>query len=113
MAVLIAILLVAVFAGFIGSMLGVGGGIVMVPVLTLAFDVPVKTAIATSIVCVIATSSMAQTRSRQGHDQHAWGCCWRSPPRGAVAGGITAVLIDARLLQVCFAAVLSSTWPGR
>ena len=61
MAVLIAILLIAVFAGFIGSMLGVGGGIVMVPVLTLAFDVPVKTAIATSIVCVIATSSMAQT----------------------------------------------------
>ncbi len=108
MAVLIAILLIAVFAGFIGSMLGVGGGIVMVPVLTLAFDVPVKTAIATSIVCVIATSSMAQTAFvARGMTNLRLGMLLEvATVTGAVAGGITAVLIDARLLQVCFAAVL-------
>ena len=53
--------MVAVLAGLLGSMLGVGGGIIMVPMLSLAFGAPIKTAIATSIVCVIATSSMAQT----------------------------------------------------
>ena len=61
MTVVIAILAVAFVAGVFGSMLGVGGGVIMVPVLSLAFGVPIKTAIATSIVCVIATSSMAQT----------------------------------------------------
>ena len=61
MAVVIAILAVALIAGLFGSMLGVGGGVIMVPMLSLAFGVPIKTAIATSIVCVIATSSMAQT----------------------------------------------------
>lgn len=55
------LILVAVLAGLFGSMVGIGGGVIMVPVLTLAFGVPIKTAIATSIVCVIATSSMAQT----------------------------------------------------
>ena len=108
MAVLISILLVAVVAGFFGSMLGVGGGIIMVPVLTLAFDVPVKTAIATSIVCVIATSSMAQTAFvARGMTNLRLGMLLEvATSVGAVAGGVTAVLVDARLLQACFAAVL-------
>ena len=49
----------AVFAGVAGSMVGVGGDIVVVPVLTLVFDVPIKVAIATSLIRVIATSSAA------------------------------------------------------
>ena len=40
MAVIVGILVVAVVAGVVGSMLGVGGGVVMVPVLSLAFGVP-------------------------------------------------------------------------
>ena len=56
MGALVALLAVAVVAGVFGSMLGVGGGIIMVPMLSLAFGVPIKVAIATSIVCVIATS---------------------------------------------------------
>ena len=50
----------AVLAGLIGSMLGIGGGIMMVPILTLVFGLPIKTAIATSMVCVIATSAAGQ-----------------------------------------------------
>jgi uncharacterized membrane protein YfcA len=99
---------VAVVAGVFGSMLGVGGGIVMVPMLSLAFGAPIKVAIATSIVCVIATSSMAQTtflsrgmtNIRLGMLLEVATCV------GAVAGGVTAVLIDGRVLQFCFAAVL-------
>ncbi|MCL5266530.1 MAG: sulfite exporter TauE/SafE family protein [Bacteroidetes bacterium] len=48
--------LVAIFAGFFGALVGIGGGIVIVPALTLLFHLPIHTAIAASIVSVIATS---------------------------------------------------------
>jgi uncharacterized protein len=108
MGVLIGILLVAFLAGVFGSMLGVGGGVIMVPMLTLAFGVPIKTAVATSIVCVIATSSMAQTSfvSRGMTNVRLGMLLEVATTIGAVAGGVTAVLVDGRVLQVCFAAVL-------
>jgi uncharacterized protein len=108
MAVVIGILLVAFIAGVFGSMLGVGGGVIMVPVLSLAFGVPIKTAIATSIVCVIATSSMAQiTFSSRGMTNMRLGMFLEvATTVGAIAGGITAVLVDGRYLQVAFACVL-------
>lgn len=108
MAVTIGIILVAVMAGVFGSMLGVGGGVIMVPVLSLAFGVPIKTAIATSIICVIATSSMAQSAfAARGMTNMRLGMALEvATTIGAVAGGITAVLVDGRILQVCFAAVL-------
>lgn len=51
------ILLIAIFAGFLGSLLGLGGGIIITPVLTLLFGLDIKYAIGASIVTVIATSS--------------------------------------------------------
>src|SRR5450759_4483500 len=94
-------------AGVFGSMLGVGGGIIMVPMLSLAFGVPIKVAIATSIVCVIATSSMAQTAFvSRGMTNVRLGMLFEvATAVGAVAGGVTAVLIDGRVLQFCFAAL--------
>jgi uncharacterized protein len=89
-------------------MLVVGGGVSMVPVLSLAFGVPIKTAIATSIVCVIATSSMAQSSfAARGMTNMRLGMFLEvATTIGAVAGGITAVLVDGRLLQAAFAVVL-------
>lgn len=97
----------AFVAGVFGSMLGVGGGIIMVPMLSLAFGVPIKVAIATSIVCVIATSSMAQTTfvSRGMTNVRLGMMLEVATAAGAVAGGLTAVLIDGRVLQFCFAAL--------
>jgi uncharacterized membrane protein YfcA len=46
-------------AGFFGSLLGLGGGIIVVPVLTFLFHVDIRYAIGASIVSVIATSSGA------------------------------------------------------
>ena len=108
MAVLIGVLLVAFLAGVFGSMLGVGGGVIMVPVLSLAFGVPIKTAIATSIVCVIATSSMAQTTfAARGMTNMRLGMFLEvATTIGALGGGVTAVLVDGRYLQVAFAVVL-------
>jgi uncharacterized protein len=104
----VCVMAVAAAAGLFGSMLGVGGGIVMVPMLTLAFGVPIKTAIATSIVCVIATSSMAQTTFvSRGMTNIRLGMVLEvATTVGALAGGVTAVLVDARFLQVAFVAVL-------
>lgn len=51
--------LIAILAGIIGSMVGVGGGILVVPALTIGFGVPIEYAIGASIVSTIATSSGA------------------------------------------------------
>lgn len=50
-------LLFSVIAGLVGALVGVGGGILVVPALTLLFGVPIQYAIGASIVSVIATSS--------------------------------------------------------
>ncbi len=51
------VFLISVVAGLVGSLLGVGGGIVIVPALTLLLGVDIKYAIASSIVGVVATST--------------------------------------------------------
>ncbi|MEM0073353.1 MAG: sulfite exporter TauE/SafE family protein [Thermoplasmatales archaeon] len=53
------ILLASLFAGVIGSLAGLGGGVLIVPFLTLFFRVPISLAIGASIISVIATSSGA------------------------------------------------------
>jgi uncharacterized membrane protein YfcA len=52
-----ALLGTACVAGFFGALLGVGGGIFVVPALALAFHIPMKVVVAASIVSVIATSN--------------------------------------------------------
>jgi uncharacterized protein len=53
------ILLLSIVAGVFGSILGLGGGIIITPALTLLFGIDIKYAIGASIVSVIATSSGA------------------------------------------------------
>jgi uncharacterized protein len=55
-------------AGLLGSLVGVGGGIIVVPALTLLMGVSIEKAIAASIVSVIATSSGAAASYVS--------CCW-------------------------------------
>src|ERR1700686_1894352 len=49
----------SLFAGFLGSLTGLGGGVVIVPLLSLGFHVDMRYAIGASLVSVIATSSGA------------------------------------------------------
>src|SRR5437762_11973382 len=51
------IFLVSIIAGFIGAMFGLGGGRLIIPLLTLVEGVPVPLAVGASIVSVVATSS--------------------------------------------------------
>ena len=54
-----AVLLMAVLAGMLGALTGLGGGVVIVPVLALLFHIDIRYAIGASLVSVIATSSGA------------------------------------------------------
>ena len=58
---------VSVAAGFLGALTGLGGGVVIVPLLVLLFGVDIHYAIGASLVSVIATSSGAVLA-----------CSWRS-----------------------------------
>lgn len=61
------LLLTSVFAGFLGALLGLGGGIILVPVLTLVFHVNIRYAIAASLISIIATSSGAAAGFLRDH----------------------------------------------
>jgi uncharacterized membrane protein YfcA len=55
----VALFAAAVAAGLLGSLIGLGGGVLLVPLLTVGFGLPIRLAIGASIVSVIATSSGA------------------------------------------------------
>lgn len=100
--------LVAALVGVLGSMLGIGGGVLIIPILTLFLGVPIKTAIGASIISVIAASSGAGavyvgrglTHTRLGMVLEV------ATTLGALAGGITAVLVSPRLLEGLFGLIL-------
>ena len=52
-------LIVALSSGFLGALLGLGGGVIMVPLLVFILDVPIHLAAGASIVAVVATSSVS------------------------------------------------------
>ncbi|KID42044.1 sulfite exporter TauE/SafE family protein [Fructilactobacillus fructivorans] len=56
---IIIMVLVGIFAGVLGAILGIGGGMIITPVLTIGFNLDIKYAIGASIIAVIATSSGA------------------------------------------------------
>ncbi|HLW57271.1 MAG TPA: sulfite exporter TauE/SafE family protein [Bacteriovoracaceae bacterium] len=58
---------IAIFAGFLGAILGLGGGIIVIPTLTLLFGIDIRYAIAASLVSIIATSSGAAASFLKDH----------------------------------------------
>src|SRR5512133_1683575 len=104
----ILILIVALVVGGLGSMLGIGGGVLLIPLLTGVIGVDIKTAIGASIISVIATSSAAgavYVGHGMTHTRLAM-VLEIATTLGALAGGITAVLLPARYLYGIFGVVL-------
>lgn len=59
--------LISIFAGGLGSILGIGGGMIIVPVLTLFLHVDIRYAIAASLISIVATSSGAAASFLKDH----------------------------------------------
>lgn len=96
-------------AGLFGSLLGLGGGILIVPLLTLGFGRSLREAVAISLVCVIATSSAAAGRylgSRVANLRLGL-VLTLFTATGALVGGVIAFLIPERLLEGLFAVLLT------
>lgn len=97
-----------VAAGAFGSLLGLGGGLLIVPLLTLGFGLPLREAVGVSLVCVIVTSSASagvylqrrQANLRLGMLLELF------TGLGAIIGGAIAFLVDERLLAGLFALLL-------
>ena len=109
MGVLIGILLVAFVAGVFGSMLGVGGGVIMVPMLSLAFGVPMKATIATSNLMIGVT---AATGAAIFYGRGYMDVLWAVPAALGILAGARleprlVVRLLARVLAIVFQAVLA------
>ena len=105
------ILLGSLAAGCLGALVGLGGGIVLVPMLTLVFGVEVKIAMGASLVAVIGTSTgAAALRGSSRLSNHRVGIALElAATLGAIAGAAAMTLIHPALLLVCFGGALLLT----
>lgn len=105
------VLLVSVAAGALGALLGLGGGIIVVPALTLLLGVDIRYAIGASIVSVIATSSGAAAtyvRERMANLRVAM-FLELATTTGAITGALLAGVVDPRWLYVAFGLLMGGS----
>jgi uncharacterized protein len=103
------VLVLSALAGLVGSLLGLGGGMILVPVLTLVLGVDIRYAMGASIVSVIATSSGAAAgyvRERLTNIRVAM-FLEVATTAGALGGAFVAGLLDRRALHVIFGLILA------
>ena len=100
-----------VAAGVFGSLLGLGGGVLIVPLLTLGFGLPVREAVGVSLVCVIVTSgaSAGVYLQRRVANLRLGMVLELFTAIGGLAGGLVAFLIAEDVLALLFAALLTYT----
>jgi uncharacterized membrane protein YfcA len=107
--VLIGLLMVGgVATGAFGALLGLGGGVLIVPLLTLGFGLPLREAVGVSLICVIMTSSAAAGVYLERHvaNLRLGMTLELFTAFGALVGGSVAFLLDERLLSLLFALML-------
>ena len=99
---------VSLIAGFLGSLTGLGGGVVIVPLLTIVFHVDIRYAIGASLVSVIATSSgAAAAYVREGYSNVRIGMFLEMATTfGALVGAALAAHISNSAIAVIFGIVL-------
>jgi uncharacterized membrane protein YfcA len=102
------IFLIAIIAGILGSILGLGGGIIVTPVLTLFFGLDIQYAIGASIVSVIATSSGAAIAYiRDGITNTRIGMFLEiGTTLGAITGAYISGIINPKYLYIIFSLML-------
>lgn len=100
--------LISIAAGILGSLIGLGGGVIVVPVLTLVFHVDIRLAIGASIVSVIATSSgaaAAYVRERMTN-LRAGMFLEIATTTGAISGAFLTTILPPQVLFILFGLIL-------
>jgi uncharacterized membrane protein YfcA len=95
-------------AGFLGSLTGLGGGVVIVPLLTLVFGIDLRYAVGASLISVIATSSgAAAAYVREGYSNVRIGLFLEiATTIGALVGAGLASHVSTSNIAVIFGVVL-------
>jgi uncharacterized membrane protein YfcA len=95
-------------AGFLGSLTGLGGGVVIVPLLTSVFGVDIRYAIGASLVSVIATScGAASAYIKKGYTNLRLGMFLEvATTVGAIIGALIATFVSVKALTVVLGIVL-------
>lgn len=98
----------AIFAGFLGSLTGLGGGVVVIPLLTLGFGVDMRYAIGAALVTSIASSSgAAAAYIKEGITNVRIGMFLEiATTTGAVVGAMIAMHLDKKYIAIIFGCVL-------
>ena len=100
---------ISLIAGFLGSLLGLGGGLIVIPALTLLMHVDIRLAIGASIVSVIATSSgaaAAYVRDRLANIRVAM-FLELGTTLGGITGAYLAGIVHPRFLFILFGLILA------
>jgi uncharacterized membrane protein YfcA len=102
------VLMASLGAGFLGSLTGLGGGVVIVPLLALAFKIDIRYAIGASLVSVIATSSgAAAAYVREGYTNLRIGMFLEiATTLGAIVGAMLAARVAPSAIAVIFGVML-------
>lgn len=105
------LVLVGFAAGILGALVGVGGGIIVVPTLVLGFHVGIKTAIAASLVAVVATSTAAGSVyvGRGLTNMRLAMTLEMFTTLGGIGGGILAVHVAPAALAALFGVIMGVT----
>ncbi len=98
----------ALVAGFLGALTGLGGGVVIVPLLTVVFHVDIHYAIGAALVSVIATSSgAAAAYVREGYSNVRVGMFLEiATTVGALVGAALIVYLHVSMISIIFGVVL-------
>lgn len=98
------LLLVGVFAGSLGALLGIGGGMIIIPILSVPMGLPMRYAIGASVIAVIATSSGSTIAYLKGDLLNLRVAMFLeiATTVGAITGAILTGVIDSKWLEVLF-----------
>lgn len=101
----------AISAGLLGALTGLGGGVIIIPLLTLGFDVPMHYAIGASLVSVIGTSSGAAVAYvKEGFTNMRIGMFLEiATTSGAIVGALISGNLNGNTIGIIFASILILT----
>jgi len=106
--VIFLLFMTGLLAGSYGALLGLGGGVIVIPILTMFFHMPIQTAVGISLVGVIATSTGAAIVyvSEVKADLRLGMILELGTTIGAILGAVTAGYVSARALYLLYAVVV-------